>query len=192
MNNKYCILLIFCLFLAFTSCKKEQSITTHNPEDDFKCITNFTKPEKEYFPFSEADSVVIVSYDIVDTISHGFGGRIGYPQVLSDSLENSKTLERVTLTKSQSNFLKVILYNFKPKNDTISMAASCYTPRHAILFYKQKKMIEYLEICLECYRMDYINKKSHFGSSCEEKWCLLQKYFATIGIKDGLNNRCEF
>lgn len=59
----------------------------------------------------------------------------------------------------------------------------CYQPRHVILFYKDGKVIDFLEVCLECQKFRFSNPSFSELFRCQEKYDLLKAFFSQIGIK---------
>ena len=105
---------------------------------------------------------------------HGEALRVHGVKVISD---------RVALNKNQIDTVFSILYDYRFTTDsTLQESAACYNPRHAILFYKNDKLIEYLEICFECQRIEHIDKKTKLEVMCFDKWCFLSEYFKHCGM----------
>ena len=112
-------------------------------------------------------------------------------------LDMSFVKEKITLDSSSTLSLMNILFNvgFRGK-PTMVESISCYSPRHAVLFYDDKnttKPYVYYEICFECqhfYAFENQEKmydKYRLGDFCDGKFKLLEDLFRKTGIKEGFN-----
>jgi hypothetical protein len=183
------IIIVFTIFVACkqTSTQREEADSTKlgdtlsfmEPEEDFRnasCI--FAKTEKtrrSTAPFDKADYIELVSY----------------PARLEDSdtlIKDGKFMvkeikERIRLNKKQTDSLFSILHDHRMKIKGAPVAyPACYAPRHAILFYKDKKPFAFLEICFSCGGTRQ-TRGIDFGEFCLEKLLLLHQFFITSGIK---------
>ncbi|MCR6640557.1 MAG: hypothetical protein NVV82_16545 [Sporocytophaga sp.] len=190
---------IFFFFMLLTalSCKESDntanSVATDNYENHIKelrCVYSKSKYSKDsVFPFNESNKIEFIAYDSTSQADF-FGGRIIKMKEPHDSLSSVRIRERVKLNGGQIDTLFSILHDYKINNDnTFGEAAACYNPRHAILFYKNNKLIEILEICFECQQLGHIDKRSEFGVMCHDKWCYLIQYFMKCGIKTNYSIR---
>jgi hypothetical protein len=195
VNN---LILLILSTITVYSCGDNNISTTEKEYQDHlreqRCFFTKSKFSKDsIFPFSQADKIEIISYDSTSARSF-FGGRINRNGSLHDSLSQNGIRERVVLYTGQIDTIYSILYDYKFSNDnTLEESAACYNPRHAILFYKANKLIEYLEICFECQRIEFVDRRSNFGIMCDDKWCYLIEYFKKCGIKSNFSekNNCR-
>lgn len=131
-------------------------------------------------PFGQSDKIEIVSYSTRDLRESG-----------NELINNGKFIvsdikQRVALNKTDQDSLFSILYNVTVTGDQLEYpGADCYSPQHCIVFYKNNQAFAYYEICFMCSRTQQSNG---FGivNFCEEKWCLLQKFFKTKKANYGL------
>lgn len=95
------------------------------------------------------------------------------------NFDTSKIEEKITLNKSQTNLLFQFLHNKCCGSDIV---ASCYDPRHLIVFYdKNNKAIEYIEICLSCSNI-YTSKKVPEICTCPAKMDSFHTLLKEFGI----------
>ncbi len=133
------------------------------------------------FPFNKADEIELVSYKSrEDTLSD------------NDIINNGKFLisniqQQTSLTAEQKDSLFSILFNYKiiRKGNTVSVS-DCYSPQHSIIFYQKRQAVAFLEICFTCFQTRQ-TAGIDFGEFCDEKWCLLQKFFSLNKTGYGLD-----
>jgi hypothetical protein len=148
------------------------------------CVYVNEKSQRQTFPFSKADKIELVSYDLRQD---SYGNR----DLVSDGTFSVDSIrQRVVLDGNQRDSLFSILYNFKAVPAGIeSSQADCYNPRHSIVFYQKNKAMAFLEICFECGGTKQ-TAGVDFGPFCPEKLCMLQRFFkaskADVGIDDKL------
>lgn len=184
----YSYAICICLALLLFSCEKRKTETQASKpaltlEDSIRCIHyKSNRKLSETFPFSEADKIVVHSYE----------ARL-YGHITDKLISNGKfTLkdfkETITLDPTQKDSLFALFYDYKTRYDECGamIVAACYVPRHSIVFYKGKKAIAFLELCLECGHAN--TNDTNFGDFCYGKMDLFEKYFKSIGIKEGLPN----
>ena len=194
------ILFSIILITALFSCKEEASNTDalNDEMNEQECVyKKYPYPKDSVFPFSQADKIEIIAYD--SAFGSAFtGGRIhGYTiERLRDSMSiKSNIRDKVILNKNQADTLFSIFVDYTFENaSTGIVSADCYNPRHAILFYKDGQLIEYVEICFECARIEFIGRKSKFAkfcynNFCEGKWCYLSEYFKKCGMANNFSER---
>lgn len=189
MMNSFALINSICLIFLICSCKEknqetaESKIQHHTSEDSITCVyyKSDRKPS-ETFPFNEADKIVIYSYKSRDSAS------LGEKLIVHGKFTLKNFKETVVLNQLQKDSLFSLLYNYKTRYDDCSgiTASACYVPRHSIVFYKDKRAIAFLELCLECGQENANN--TDFGNFCYGKMDLFEKYFKSIGIKEGLPN----
>jgi len=198
------ILFSIILIITLFSCKEEVSNTDalNDEMNEQKCVyKKYPYPKDSVFPFSQADKVEIIAYD--SAFGSAFmGGRIhGYTiERLNDSMATKSNIkDKVELNKNQTDTLFSIFldYAFGDANTGI-LSAACYNPRHAILFYKEGKLIEYVEICFECGGIEFVDSKSKFSkliydNFCYDKRCYLIEFFKKCGVINNFSdkNKCD-
>ena len=182
-----CISLVIIAFFVmfFIQCKPLKRSFSLPPSlndiyDDQKCYQNgkLTKSQRlQIFPFNEAESIIVIS----------FNSKQGRTPIINDTIIPTKIIEHIQLSEIQIDSLTNILfnYNYSKKTNLISETENgCYYPRHSIVFLNNsKKVISYIEICLECKKMISTLAPERLGNFCDGKYELLYNYFKTIGIE---------
>lgn len=145
------------------------------------------KDRLKNYPFNEADSVLIVSFDYssADTTIFYKSGRL---PIKADTLCYAGLSEKFILSVKQINSLTDILYNYDYIGKVeFEKNTNCYDPHNAIVFLdKQGKMFEYIEICFLCERHEKSSPKIKTGNFCDGKYDLLKKYFKQVGLTIGI------
>lgn len=184
-NIKIGIAVVTILLLLFVQCKpiKKSSDTPPMPfdmNDDQKCYHNgnLTQSERlQIYPFNKAETVKVIS----------FNSRLGKTPITKDTLIASKIIESVTLSAGQIDSLTDILYNYNYSKTTNTFSEStvgCYFPRHSIVFLnKSKKVIAFIEICLECKKIVTALPSESVGNLCDGKYELIHNFFLSTGLK---------
>ena len=133
----------------------------------------------QQLPFLTAAKVQVISYPnrrLWDSLER-------YNRIVLDGLLNfdqEKIKESKFLTEPQKQKAFDILYNMKCEGD---MAAACYDPRHAFIFFDLKgNPSTYLEVCFECSNYN-IGNGFDLNTSCPEKWGKLYALVKEAGIK---------
>lgn len=141
----------------------------------FAC--NFNKPfwknhnnagkKNSVFHPGKYDSSVIIAYNV----------KFSDSQLMNiDKFTNGKIDLRMRLDSSQIYKIAAIL------NDTTGgRVADCYDPHHAILFYKNGKIIAYYEFCLECGKAKQ-SDNLRFPAFCLEKASALAALLESFGV----------
>lgn len=149
--------------------------------EEGRCIyRKYDKKSNVTYPFNKADKIEIVYYPFrEDSYTNN--------ELIKDNQFTVKNIkERIILNANQKEELFSILYDYTTKSEKFyvdSTPADCYNPRHSIIFYSGDKVISYLEVCLEC---GGYKANSGFGNFCSDKYCMLQHYFKSSGIKNGI------
>ena len=130
------------------------------------------------FPFNVTDRVELVSFS--DRNSD-----------LDSIVANKKLLlttikQRKDISKKEIDTLFDKIYNYRSysdiKTNMLSVSnPSCYIPHHAIIFYKDKSPIAFIEICFKCSTYKMSDSVEWFGE-CTEKY----EYFRALFKKYGL------
>jgi hypothetical protein len=148
--------------------------------DDQKCYQNgkLTKSQRlQIFPFNEAESIIVIS----------FNSKQGKTPIINDTIIPTKIIEHIQLSEIQIDSLTNILYNYnysKKTNLITETENGCYYPRHSIVFLNNsKKVLSYIEICLECKKTIATLAPERLGNFCDGKYELLYNYFKAIGIE---------
>lgn len=135
------------------------------------------------FPFNSSDRIELVAFSNRD-------------MAIDKIVDNGKLLlktikQKKNLLKQDIDTLFDKLYNRRSYRDLkenilTTEWISCYMPHHAIIFYKKKKPIAFIEICFKCssYKISHYNML--FGD-CTEKF----DYFKTLFEKNGLTYMLE-
>jgi len=123
------------------------------------------------YPFDKSDKIELVSYeDRKDNHSNDDlikDGKFVVPNIL----------ERKTLGRIQKDSLFAIFFNHKKMiKNSDEVRADCYDPHHSILFYEKGQLIAFYQICFMCGGTKQ-TKGIDFGEFCNEKLCMLQKFF---------------
>lgn len=79
--------------------------------------------------------------------------------------------------------MESILYKTKTKRiGNVSEAASCYVPRHAIVYSGSKETVAFQEICFECSGQRVEGDIVSYIDFCDSKWSELKDFFKSVGI----------
>jgi len=155
-------LMVFAVILSFGSCSKKMEDT---------------------FPFSQTEKIEVISYperNYWDTLRRG--PRDGMGLVVENKkliLDSSYIKERFFLDDKEKEHIFNILY--RNPSDMECTVASCFIPRHSILFYnKKKEIIADLEICFGCGTSDGSFK---YNPICHDELNELKAIFKEAGIK---------
>lgn len=188
--KKYFSLIIFLLFFSFSFGQKKFS----------------TNELLNIYPFNKTSKVKIISYntDFVSefptplppvgkdgdsTIIKNIIANQTFPIKLKNILgnENLKGIEETkTLNFVEIFELSKLLYNTCGKfSNDMREVSKCFFPRNAVLFYDENdKVFEFLEICFECYRIEYISEKSlEINGLCNDFYFKLENLFKNNGLK---------
>jgi len=152
--------------------------------DDDCIFTNrySTKQLLQRYPFNQSDSIVLVSFHYQHKEQ---------PPVSIDSVNKDSIIEPTMLTTREKNRLSAILFNYEERKRTgIAAMNQCFYPRHAIVFYNQGKVKDYLLICFHCYRFAPGTEKFRFPA-CSEKSEMLRKFFISNGVIFGTDLRIQ-
>ena len=145
------------------------------------CTNKKEERYNETFLFAKADEIEILSYpNRNDWDSNG--------EVIDNGkvkLDQKRIVQRIMITKLQSEKLFDILYNFSCKDQEVN--AACYEPRHSIIFYKKKKAFAFIEICLDCMNTHSTDGIKHFGF-CAEKINAIDDLFHKVGLTKPVND----
>jgi len=137
------------------------------------------------YPFDTADEIQIVSYPKSRKRAEKYDDVTTRQILLEEGKYKAKGIkETIALSKEKWQTLFSLLYDYQTAEGKTTEYIECYTPKHAILFLQNKKVIAYLEISLECNDTRQ-SKNVEFGTYCTEKMCMLQKFFKENGIKLG-------
>jgi len=173
-----------------TSVKKNQALNKvqtqksdqYDPGETSCIYSKTAKKLTDTYPFDQADKIEIVSYPVrSDAYSND-------KLIVDSSFVVKGIKDRIVLTTQQSDSLFSILFDYKTKREgSVVPDADCYNPRHSIIFYHRTKPIAFLEVCLECGGTRH-SKDTNFGVFCDDKMCMLQKFFKSIGVKNGITD----
>jgi len=183
---KYIIILLFFFFsygcdkAEKGACSfKQKTVVSDNKKDIAAIDRNLL--------FAAADNIEVISYALRykwDTINGGDDDVVRTEPILKNKKLNVSPAgikDRVILNEK----LRQRLFNFLfiekcPENYSV---ASCYNPRHCILFYNSKKEIfAILEVCLSC-STSYGSEGLNYNEMCIERMGILHKIFEDAGVK---------
>jgi hypothetical protein len=171
------------------STKAQNETIEEEVEDDYAGECIYKKSGRQIaqtFPFSQSDKIELVSYKDRED------------RFLNDELIKDGTFivpnisDRKQLDSQQIDSLFSILYNFKTKNNrNEEFGADCYEPHHSVVFYETGRAIAFYEICFSCGGTRQ-TPGTDFGQFCEEKLCMLQRFFRQAKIeKEIIDEMCE-
>jgi hypothetical protein len=138
------------------------------------------------FPINTMDNIELVSYNTRTSYSNA-------DLVVNGQFKVDNIKQRVILNDTQADSLLSILYNINPSPVGIDTTGQvdCYNPSHSIVFYNQAKAIAFFEICFECGGTRQ-SKGVDFGKFCQEKQCILQRFFKANKVDFGIiDEMCE-
>ncbi|MCM5530637.1 hypothetical protein [Parasegetibacter sp. NRK P23] len=193
---KLIILNICCFLVCLTAYGQDSTFDIGKSQK-----INFTKyslaERVGFYPFNIAFKVAIVSFDKqvkkIDSSDWRFGkssykdykGDVEYGlQFLNDTICLSKLTQIKILDTNQVDSLTDILYNTCYRwTITETTKAMCYLPHNAVLFFdKNEKVIDYIEICFDCYQFKYSNNRIERFDQCDFAVWDLRKYFRKLGL----------
>jgi hypothetical protein len=137
-----------------------------------------------FYPFSVADSVVLVSFKHqVDNYP------IKGDRIITDSLIQRRHLS----TAAVEEFTDILYNNFYVKRSNIRSVTQCFYPRNAVLFYgKRQRVKESILICFHCRRYESSSGKYNlFGDDCDQKMELIRDFFIREGVTFGTDREID-
>lgn len=150
-------------------------------------VTNRYSPEERRtnYPFNVAAEIRLVSFS---PDGDDFGMRL---PLENKEIDYSRIKETRVLNSAEVDSLTAILYNIDYIGSIYYQeAASCYIPRNAILFYdKNDHLLEYVEICFECFRERLSSEKIVLGDMCTDKYDYLRLFIRQRGLLVGTDRR---
>lgn len=182
----------------------------HAPPPDFndyvdisQCAyyNDFTLAQRmNIVPFRHARKIELVSFEdeveIFDTLIDSIPYKMsrGYIPQKDKKIDRSQLIDIITLNCVQTDSLTNILFNYDYGRARYGIytesRSGCYSPRHALLFYRKesdKEPFAYFEVCLECREVKTFPKQYKLGSFCDGKYSMLREFFRQTGIKYGLD-----
>jgi adenylate cyclase class IV len=185
--TKLLLLILFLTSCSFLRYKNKSSIFIETDErilgENSKCVYKpllTIEERKKLYPFKQASKVLLISFN--DQTQ---------PQDKTPTKGNridSTNLRQVTkLEIKEIDSLSSLLYNVgvndKSKN-TIIEQASCYNPKHSIIFLDNNdQIIDYIEICFACSRYVTKTEKIREIEMCSSKYEIIKEYFKRFGFK---------
>jgi hypothetical protein len=188
---KFKLLIAVCIvFLAILLIKTQnQNETKAEFSNNSDCLYQDNSSKlKTIFPFSEADKIEVVAFgfDIEARvrIKNDVFQLMAVPRMGDTTSKKNRniTLKDIkVLNEQEVKMLFSILFDYQTP-DGNSVAAGCYEPHHAILFYKEDKAIDFLELCFHC--RNYSNsEKDSFKGFCLETYNRLEGFVSATGIE---------
>jgi hypothetical protein len=165
------------------------------------CKCAFKKKVPKDTPFhlySPETEIVVVSYkdvyDITEIIEEN-GNRSAYTELQRVSIEikDNKHIipaiqDSIILNTSQKEQLFKILHLYQVVRGNTSSTYNCYQPHHLILFYQNRQIVAFLEVCFLCYGNRASEEILENLFYCSKKYDLLKDFFKKIGIKHHLED----
>jgi hypothetical protein len=168
-------LIFFGVFLSLGL----SGLTQTEAQGDPTCVYKDRYPaeqRKGSYPFSKADSIVLVSYRY-----HEKNIPVSKDEVKQDSI-----LEMRWIFKDEIDEITDILYNnFYASEINFVPGSKCYFPRNAILFYNGGKLFETVILCFSCDEYSTSSERVNMGDKCEQKMSKLRDFFRRKGISFG-------
>ncbi|MDI9363648.1 MAG: hypothetical protein QM541_01760 [Flavobacterium sp.] len=187
---------IFCFIGCFTT--SGQASTFDTLKSQKIDVTKYALAERaNFYPFNITFKVAIASFNKQIKKIDSSDWRFGKPafknyegdekyglQFLNDTICLSKLTQIKILSTNQVDSLTDILYNTCYRLTIAKLnQAMCYLPHNAILFFdKNKKLIDYIEICLDCQQFKFSNNKIERFMQCDFTVSELKKYFKQMGL----------
>lgn len=148
MNQLYLNFITFIGFVIFvSSCqtqnKQDEKQNVHQAVnlDDIEMVEAEKPIDKKYF--KKFDKIELLFYPNSERANFAMGCR----GLLKDGVfQTDSVKERIVLDQMQKENLNQIL----SKPSGMLHPADCYSPQHAILFYKKEKVESFIEICFKC------------------------------------------
>lgn len=156
-KETYILIIILCMSFSFCETKKEQnSIKSSNKIDEVSIqkeqdSINQVQKEKEvdsmakvniYNPFLTLDIDEVIAYDYETHMDTEMPYIVDTKGKLNPTIVKQKVL-----TKQQVETLKIFLGSTDTYGET---RAFCFEPHLGIVFYKNKKVVEHVSICISC------------------------------------------
>lgn len=132
------IVIITCV--SFVSCENKSEKTHKKTQSEI-----ISEKMNETFPFSENGKIELLSYKDRVLYTRNLNSDSIYYSFIND---NDKIIERIELNKKLSLELYKLYFT---RNCLDTEFASCFDPRHSIVFYNKKsEIISSIEICFDC------------------------------------------
>jgi hypothetical protein len=148
--------------------------------------------QKDIYPFSKADKILLYSFKSVYKPFKNYYDKIeNRCKIENDTFKIQEVFEVKTIKEKQRKKLfflcfelKKVKQKFDPNQKIDDGSVFCYNPRHAIVFLKGNKAFAFLEICFQC-KITRESARFNFEEFCDERFFLLEKFFRDCGIKKG-------
>jgi hypothetical protein len=144
-----------------------------------------------FYPFNQSAKIMLVSFDKqVDSSRYKRTNYLRSSDYVykiptqNDTICVSKLTQTLLLNANQVDTLSDILYNTCFRwTIIVSRPGMCYLPHNAILFFDTSdKVLDYIEICFDCYQIKYSNKIIEKFEQCDFAISDLKNYFKQLGI----------
>ena len=172
--------MILAVLAFFAGCNK----TSDSTISEYKEKSIPLSEMEQTFPFSEANKIEIISYPLRytwDTIV--VNGHTRTADVVKDKKLQVNPIgikDRVVLDSESTKKLFKFFFTESCYNGS---EATCFSPRHSVLFYNEKnEIIAYIEVCLEC-SSSISSEEFDYNSLCIERMGDLRKIFKEAGVK---------
>jgi len=142
------------------------------------------------YPFSKATKVLAVSYKYQGIDPESESKETKTPKtglLINDGILDKTTLIEIkTLDAKQVDELTNLFFNtnYKKRDAMHSIiSGKCFEPRNAFIFIdSDAQVLDYLEICFECYQNHSSSNKLDIGILCTQKYQMFSDYFKKIGV----------
>jgi hypothetical protein len=139
---------------------------------------------RSFYPFSIAKSIAIVSFESDTAFTNTL-------PIIHGEIDYAQIRETKVLNQPQIDSLAGLFYNVIYRGEIIYLwEAGCYNPRNAVLFFdSEHHLLEFIELCFECYRHRVSSDKVSIGDLCSQKSSMIKDFFLNAGIKVGTTTR---
>ncbi len=138
--------------------------------------------------FRDADSIVLVSHDLVfgsTDVAFDNGGKIiPFPNLLNSGRPNESIIKEQQLIKGKQVDLLIRIMSRTFKGSAISQGG-CFVPRQAIFLFKDGRT-SFVDICFHCNSYKTSDDLIDIPPFDSYRWKKLKKYFMMLGFKYGL------
>ena len=183
------------LLIVFFSCNKQDKQTNHKiesektedlefeivkPADLEKNVDDFFKnvSKIEIYAFTDRNFWDEIDNPNTDSFPYIKGNEV---KIKDKYLKNKVTLTDIQILMLQNGF----------KEGYYEVAAACYDPRHAIIFYdKNNVIIGNIEICFDCNNVSSSKNLYSIGKTASNQLDLFKKFGITY-FGEEENNQCK-
>lgn len=133
------------------------------------------------YPYNVCDKIELISYESRSRLLN-----IHKNELIKDGKFVVPDIHQIlTLKGAQKDSVLSMLIRITETTDS-SSNADCYDPHQAIVFYKQKRAIEFIEFCFSCQK-NIQSSGFEFGGLSDDEFCLVGELFIKNKIDYGIN-----